>query len=102
MERVTSALKRRSAETESVHGIHSVRVRSTETGLVVNYHCKVDAAISVAEMHDFVDRVDRAAREVYPRLCVWLDTPSLQNHSLSLHDDNWQDFPLSIHPALGT
>ena len=66
VELVTSALKRRSAETESVHGIHSVRVRNTESGLVVNYHCKVDSAISVAEMHDFVDSVDRAVREDIP------------------------------------
>jgi divalent metal cation (Fe/Co/Zn/Cd) transporter len=45
-----------------------VRVRNTESGLIVNYHCKVDATISVADMHDFVDRVDRALRQDMPEI----------------------------------
>lgn len=68
VECVTSALKRRAAETESVREIHDVRVRNTESGLIVNYHCKVDATISVADMHDFVDRVDRALRQDIPEI----------------------------------
>jgi divalent metal cation (Fe/Co/Zn/Cd) transporter len=32
--------------------VHDVRVRGVNGGLVVNYHCEVDGALSVATAHD--------------------------------------------------
>jgi divalent metal cation (Fe/Co/Zn/Cd) transporter len=49
-----------------VQEVHHVRARSTSMGLVVNYHCRVDPALSVQDTHDAVDRVDRLLRARMP------------------------------------
>lgn len=59
VEGIRAALKRLAAENDRVLDIHDVRVRETAAGLVVNYHCIVDGARSVAEVHTDVDRIDR-------------------------------------------
>ena len=45
--------------------IHDVRVRLTPVGLVVNYHCRVDPALSVDEVHDQVDALERKIRVAF-------------------------------------
>ncbi|VTZ49072.1 Cation diffusion facilitator family transporter [Methylocella tundrae] len=45
--------------------IHNVRVRRTPSGLVVNYHCRVDPALSVDEVHDQVDALERKVRAAF-------------------------------------
>jgi len=52
-----------------VHDIHSVRVRQTLAGLVVNYHCRVDPALDVAHVHEEVDAIERAVRLARPQVC---------------------------------
>ncbi len=52
-----------------IHDIHSVRVRQTAKGLVVNYHCRVDPALNVACVHDAVDAIERAVRIARPQVC---------------------------------
>jgi cation diffusion facilitator family transporter len=52
-----------------IHDIHSVRVRQTANGLVVNYHCRVDPALDVASVHDAVDAIERAVRAARPQVC---------------------------------
>ncbi|MFN3673861.1 MAG: cation-efflux pump [Bosea sp. (in: a-proteobacteria)] len=52
-----------------VHDIHSVRVRQTANGLVVNYHCRADAALDVAAVHAAVDAIERAVRLARPQVC---------------------------------
>lgn len=52
-----------------IHDIHSVRVRQTAKGLVVNYHCRVDPALDVAAVHDAVDAIERAVRIARPQVC---------------------------------
>lgn len=52
-----------------VHDIHSVRVRQTVNGLVVNYHCRVDPALDVAAVHAAVDAIERAVRLTRPQVC---------------------------------
>ncbi len=60
----------RAAETGGpIRDIHSVRVRETRNGLVVNYHCRADAALHVAAVHLAVDRIERAVREARPDVC---------------------------------
>lgn len=39
--------------------VHNVRVRRTDAGLVVNYHCRVDPTLSVTRVHEAVDDIDR-------------------------------------------
>lgn len=52
-----------------IHDIHSVRVRQTANGLVVNYHCRVDPSLDVATVHEAVDVIERAVRVARPQVC---------------------------------
>lgn len=45
-----------------VKDVHFVRARQTSSGLVVNYHCRVDPLLTVNEVHDAVDQLDRHLR----------------------------------------
>jgi divalent metal cation (Fe/Co/Zn/Cd) transporter len=45
--------------------VHSVRVRTTPDGLVVNYHCVVSPYLSVDEVHEHVDELDRKMRAAF-------------------------------------
>ena len=45
-----------------ISDVHHVRVRETANGLVVNYHCRADQALTVDQVHDAVDELDRRAR----------------------------------------
>jgi divalent metal cation (Fe/Co/Zn/Cd) transporter len=52
-----------------IRDVHSVRVRETRNGLVVNYHCRADAALDVAAVHLAVDKIERKVREARPDVC---------------------------------
>jgi cation diffusion facilitator family transporter len=52
--------------TGPIHDVHSVRVRTTPDGLVVNYHCLVSPELSVGEVHEYVDELDRKMRSAFP------------------------------------
>ena len=60
--RVISALRARAPESGALHEVHDVRVRETQAGLVVNYHCLVDPALDVQTVHAHVDALDRKVR----------------------------------------
>ncbi|MCO4053991.1 MAG: cation-efflux pump [Bosea sp.] len=47
----------------AVRDIHNVRVRTTEAGLIVNFHCRADGAMDVAAVHVAVDEIERALRQ---------------------------------------
>lgn len=49
-----------------IRDVHSVRVRKTPDGLVVNYHCRVRPYLSVGEVHDYVDALDHKMRGAFP------------------------------------
>lgn len=51
-----------------VRNVHDVRVRDTAEGEVVNFHCDVDPAISVAVVHENVDGVERGLRGRFPAI----------------------------------
>jgi len=48
--------------------VHDVRVRETADGEIVNFHCRVDPALSVSTVHDLVDAVERGLRRRYPAI----------------------------------
>ena len=48
--------------------IHDVRVRETADGEIVNFHCRVDATLTVQEVHERVDDVERALRREFPAI----------------------------------
>lgn len=62
---LASALRQMSANGE-IRDVHSVRVRATPEGLVVNYHCRVSPFLSVSEVHAKVDELDRKMRGAFP------------------------------------
>lgn len=67
-----AAMQQVLAETAASFGvlrnIHDVRVRDTESGEIVNFHCHVDPKLTVAEVHDRVDEVERGLRRRFPGL----------------------------------
>lgn len=65
---VRAVLEREAAKTSMVTQIHSVRVRETPEGLVVNYHCVVNPELTVAVIHEHVDTVERGARQAIPEI----------------------------------
>jgi cation diffusion facilitator family transporter len=59
--RIASTLAANTAE-GPIREVHNVRVRETPSGLVVNYHCRVDPDLHVAAVHDLVDDLERRVR----------------------------------------
>ncbi len=62
------ALAEIAAEIELVGEMHDVRVRHSDDGEIVNFHCHVDPAIKVAMAHDKVDEIERALRLRFPSI----------------------------------
>jgi divalent metal cation (Fe/Co/Zn/Cd) transporter len=65
---IRDALKGIAAKVELVGEIHDVRVRAADGGEIVNFHCRVDPAHTVAAVHDKVDDVERALRLRFPSI----------------------------------
>ena len=59
------ALAKMASGTGPIRDVHSVRVRTTPDGLVVNYHCLVSPYLSVDEVHEHVDELDRKMRAAF-------------------------------------
>ncbi|MBI1867307.1 MAG: cation diffusion facilitator family transporter [Methylocystis sp.] len=66
MREIEESLIRHSAHLGKATDIHSVRVRETSDGLVVNYHCCVDPTLSVDAAHAAVDEIERHVRVEFP------------------------------------
>jgi cation diffusion facilitator family transporter len=52
----------------SVGEVHDVRVRHSDGREIVNFHCYVDPALTVSEVHERVDDLERALRERFPSI----------------------------------
>jgi cation diffusion facilitator family transporter len=65
---VRDALTEIATKVDLVGAIHDVRVRAADDGEIVNFHCLVDPALKVAEVHDKVDEVERALRSRFPSI----------------------------------
>jgi cation diffusion facilitator family transporter len=65
---VRDALTEIATKVDLVGAIHDVRVRTAGDGEIVNFHCLVDPALKVAEVHDKVDEVERALRLRFPTI----------------------------------
>ena len=64
-ETIRAALAR-FAEDTAIHDIHNVRVRDTEAGEIVNFHCRAASSMSVTRVHEHVDEIERALRRAFP------------------------------------
>jgi cation diffusion facilitator family transporter len=56
------------AEGGMVRDVHNVRVRETDEGEIVNFHCRVDPALAVQAVHEKVDEVERELRRRSPSI----------------------------------
>jgi len=65
VEVIKAALSRFAAET-AIHDVHSVRVRDTAAGEIVNFHCRAAPSMSVIKVHENVDSIERALRRAFP------------------------------------
>jgi len=65
VETIKSALSRFAADT-AIHDIHNVRVRDTDAGEIVNFHCRAAPSMSVIKVHENVDAIERALRRAFP------------------------------------
>src|SRR3954463_7501759 len=62
---IKAALSGFAADT-SIRDIHSVRVRDTDAGEIVNFHCHAAPSMSVIKVHENVDEIERALRRAFP------------------------------------
>jgi cation diffusion facilitator family transporter len=65
---VDIALSEIAAESGMIREIHDVRVRETDDGEMVNFHCRVDPALTVEAVHEKVDEVERSLRHRSPSI----------------------------------
>jgi cation diffusion facilitator family transporter len=56
------------AEKSAIHDIHNVRVRDTDAGEIVNFHCRAAPSMSVIKVHENVDEIERALRRAFPTI----------------------------------
>jgi cation diffusion facilitator family transporter len=65
---VQAVLAELAANAGFVRDVHDVRVRETPAGEIVNFHCYVDPALTVADVHEKVDDLERALRARSPTI----------------------------------
>jgi cation diffusion facilitator family transporter len=65
---VRDALQQIAAKVDFVGAVHDVRVREADGGEIVNFHCLVDPALGVADVHEKVDEVERGLRRRFPEI----------------------------------
>lgn len=52
----------------AIHDVHNVRVRNTDAGEIVNFHCRAAPSMSVLKVHENVDEIERALRRSFPTI----------------------------------
>jgi len=65
VEAIKTALSRFAAD-GAIQDIHNVRVRDTDAGEIVNFHCRAAPSMSVVKVHENVDEIERALRRAFP------------------------------------
>jgi cation diffusion facilitator family transporter len=53
-------------QVDLIDDVHDVRVRETDDGEIINFHCHLDPAVSVHVVHEKVDELERALRQRFP------------------------------------
>jgi len=65
---VRAALAELAAGLGALRDVHDVRVRETAEGEIVNFHAAIDPALSVQNVHEKVDEVERGLRRRFPSI----------------------------------
>jgi cation diffusion facilitator family transporter len=65
---VETLLKQEAGSLSTISDIHNVRVRSTEHGLIINYHCRFDPRLNITHVHETVDQLEHRAKSAKPAI----------------------------------
>jgi len=65
---IASSLITNAFASQTITDIHNVRVRETEHGLIVNYHCRVAPRLNVTYVHEAVDQLEHMVRKDNPNI----------------------------------
>lgn len=65
---ISEALAALASEVSGLGEMHDVRVRETADGEIVNFHCRLDPAVTVSAAHELVDAVERGLRRRFPTI----------------------------------
>jgi cation diffusion facilitator family transporter len=65
---VSEALLALAVDIPNLGEVHDVRVRDTTDGEIVNFHCRVDPALSVSTVHEEVDTLEQRLRHRFPTI----------------------------------
>jgi len=68
VETIKAALAGFAGNGSAIHDIHNVRVRDTDAGEIVNFHCRAAPSMSVIKVHENVDEIERALRRAFPSI----------------------------------
>ncbi len=49
-----------------LHDIHNVRVRDSDAGEFVNFHCRSEPTMTVDDVHQRIDKIERGLRRQFP------------------------------------
>ncbi len=66
VESVHQMLTKLAAASGAISDVHNVRVRNTDAGEIVNFHCRATPVMSVIDVHDKVDEIERGLRRAFP------------------------------------
>jgi cation diffusion facilitator family transporter len=67
-ETIHAELTRLAAADGALHDIHNVRVRDSDAGEFVNFHCRANPDMTVIEVHQRVDEIERGLRRAFPNV----------------------------------
>jgi len=65
---ISGSLKTFAHEQRRLSDLHSIRVRQTDQGMFVHYHCRFDGGDSVEDVHTAVDRIENELQSKYPEI----------------------------------
>lgn len=65
---IQEVLARLAAVDGVMHDIHNVRVRNSDAGEFINFHCRTRPTMTVTEVHDRIDEIERGLRREFPSI----------------------------------
>jgi divalent metal cation (Fe/Co/Zn/Cd) transporter len=65
---IERSLKQSAKRGGLVEDIHDIRIRTTDIGLIVNFHCHLPSGMSVSAAHAAVDELERDIRSLHPEV----------------------------------
>lgn len=65
---ITRLLSLLAAKQPRLSDLHDIRIRHTEQGLFVHYHCRFDGGDSIDDVHACVDRIENGLQAKFPAI----------------------------------